>query len=401
MATCAPGLESLLADELRALDIESVEPARSAVRFRGDWHDVWRANYWLRTANRVLVELSRFPASTSEELYRGAGALLDERDAGLAGVRVADLLAPERTFAVAATSTHSRLSDTRWIALKVKDAIADAQRARFRRRADVDTRRPDVPLRVWLHDDRATVLLDSSREPLDRRGYRRVSGAAPLREQLAAACVLASGWDGSGPVVDPMCGTGTLLIEAAWIALGQAPGSLRERWAFERWPGFEAGTFARIRERHGGRGATTDDPPRPLVAAERGGAPWLHGRDTSNDAIRAARSNLDAAGLTPHADVDLGDAFAYVPPCEPGLVVVNPAYGERLETTNADWKQLGDLLKQHYAGWRCAIVTGAPDFGKHIGLRPRRRFPVKNGALDAKILVFDLYSGTAAAARET
>ena len=164
------------------------------------------------------------------------------------GVALADLLTPDRTFAVAATSSGSRLRDTRWIALKVKDAIADAQRARFRRRADVDPRQPDVPLRVWLHDDRATLLLDSSREPLDRRGYRKVSGMAPLREQLAAALVLASGWDGEGPVVDPMCGTGTLLIEAAWIALDRAPGALRESWVFERWPGFDAAAFARVRD---------------------------------------------------------------------------------------------------------------------------------------------------------
>jgi 23S rRNA G2445 N2-methylase RlmL len=128
--------------------------------------------------------------------------------------------------------------------------------------------------------------------------------------------------------------------------------------------------------------------------------PWVHGRDLSSDAVRAARVNLEVAGLAGHAEVEVGDAFAFEPPSVPGLIVVNPAYGERMETSPADWKRLGDLLKQRYAGWRCALVAGGPDFGKHIGLRPRRRFPVKNGPLDAKILVFDLYAGSAAAAKE-
>lgn len=410
VATCALGLEPILADELTALGFDGVEPTRSAVRFRGDWVDVWRANYWLRTANRVLIEIATFPAASSEELYGGAAALLPDRGRSpahppgrsidLAGVAVEDLLAPGRTFAVSATSSRSRLHDTRWIALKVKDAIADSQRARFGRRADVDLRRPDLPLRVWLHQDRATVLLDSSRESLDRRGYRKVSGAAPLREQLAAALVLASGWNGVGPVVDPMCGTGTLLVEAGWIALGRAPGSLRETWVFERWPAFDAPAFAEVRARAGGgagergnedaggdAGAEPEAPPAPLR---------LHGRDLSSDAIRAARLNLDVAGLADLADLEVADGFAFEPPPTAGLVVANPSYGERLEATDADWKRVGDLLKQRYAGWRCALIAGAPGFGKPVGLRPRRRFPVKNGPLDAKILVFDLYRGTAA-----
>jgi putative N6-adenine-specific DNA methylase len=384
VATCALGLEPILAAELGALGCSGVEPIRSAVRFGGDWIDVWRANVWLRTANRVLIELASYPAATSEELYAGAAALLSGRGRSprLAGVAVDDLLAPERTFAVSATTSSSRLRDTRWVALKVKDAIADAQRQRFRRRADVDPRRPDLPLRVWLNDDRATLYLDSSREPLDRRGYRAVSGMAPLREQLAAAVVLASGWDGEGPVVDPMCGTGTLLVEAAWIALGRAPGSLRQRWVFERWPGFDAAGFAHVRRDAGG-------------AARRESPVRLFGRDLSADAVRAARRNLEAAGVGELAQLEVGDGLAFEPPAEPGLVVVNPAYGERLASSDDDWRRLGDQLKQRYTGWRCALVAGAPSFGKHLGLRPRRRIPVRNGPLDAKILVLDLYAGSA------
>jgi 23S rRNA G2445 N2-methylase RlmL len=426
VVTCSPGLEPLLERELVALGYAGVDAGRSAIHFAGDWEDVWRANYWLRTANRVLVEIASFPASTSEELYDGASAVLaspasrsrapgrsragaTERGAlgaGLAAatlgrVSLAELLAPVRTFAVAATSTSSRLRDTRWVALRVKDAIADSQRARFGRRADVDARQPEVPLRVWLHQDRATLLLDASREPLDRRGYRRVSGVAPLREQLAAACVLASGWEGDGPFVDPMCGTGTLLVEAAWIALGRAPGCLRREWVFERWPGFDRSAFERVRAQgperaSAGREDVARSPPAgsPPRGVGSRSAPRLHGRDLSGDAIRAAHANLEAAGVAALADVSRGDAFAFQPPAEPGgLVVLNPAYGERLESSDEDWRRIGDLLKQRYTGWRCAVIAGAPSFGKHIGLRPRRRIPVKNGPLDAKILVFDLYQG--------
>ncbi|HVR28797.1 MAG TPA: THUMP domain-containing protein [Thermoanaerobaculia bacterium] len=399
VATCAPGLEPLLAEELERLGFAGVTPARSAVLFHGGWPEVWRANYWLRTANRVLIEIASFPASGTEDLYAGTSALLGgaagRRAPPLAGVDLALLLSPARTFAVSATSSRSLLRDTRWIALKVKDAIADAQRARFGRRADVDPRRPDVPLRVRLDDDRATLYLDSSREPLDRRGYRRVSGAAPLREQLAAACVLASGWDGVGPVVDPMCGTGTLLAEAAWIALGRAPGVLRESWVFERWPGFDARRFAKMRT-EGPAFPPLDEPERPRPpegsddASEKARA-RLFGRDLSPEAIRAARTNLAAAGLGGLADLEVSDGFAFAPPAPPGLIVVNPAYGERLDTSDDEWRRLGDLLKRRYAGWHCAVIAGGPSFGKHIGLRPRRRIPVKNGPLDAKILVFDLY----------
>jgi 23S rRNA G2445 N2-methylase RlmL len=414
VATCAPGLESILAGELAALGVERVEPGHGAVRFSGGWTAVWRANYRLRTANRVLIELASFPAATDEELYRGASALLLDRGRGarppLGGVELDDLLSPARTFAVAATTSASRLRDTRWIALKTKDAIADAQRTRFRRRADVDVRRPDVPLRVWVRDDRATILLDSSREPLDRRGYRAISGAAPLREQLAAAVVLASGWNGGGPVVDPMCGTGTLLIEAGWIALDRAPGALRDSWVFERWPGFDPRAFERIRTERPATGAATaplGDRERDAGAGARrhqengmrASAPFLHGRDLSSDAIRAARRNLEVAGLDGAAAVDVGDGYAFEPPAGPGLVVVNPAWGERLETSDQEWRRLGDLFKQRYTGWSCAVIAGEPSFGKHIGLRPKRRIPVRNGPFEAKILVFDLYRGSAQDAR--
>lgn len=376
--TCAAGLEELLADEVRGLGGRPTT-TRGAVRLTGGWPDVWRTNYRLRTANRVLVELASWPAATGEQLLAGALDLVCHRGRSWEGVGTDRLFAPDRTLALRATSSRSRITDSRWIALKVKDGLVDGQRARFGRRSSVDRRRPDLPLRVRLHEDRATLLLDTSREPLDRRGYREAGADAPVREQLAAACVLASGWDGRGPVVDPMCGSGTLLIEAGWIGAGIAPGRLRRRWAFAGLPGFDAAAWKRIRQE-------------PLPAPDPGAA--LFGTDRAPEAVAAARRNLARAGLGERCRVERADAFDLAPPPGPGLVAVNPAYGERLGEEVGQWRRLGDLLKQRFPGWRAVVLAGGESRGKHIGLKPKRRLPVRNGPLEARILVFELYRGS-------
>ncbi|HEX9671737.1 MAG TPA: hypothetical protein VGC93_19870 [Thermoanaerobaculia bacterium] len=372
VATCGLGLEELLEGELAALGAQATVREPGAVAFRGGWEDCWRTNWRLRTANRVLVELGSWEAPDGEALAAGARALAAER---------ADLLHPSRSLAVRASAAASRIRDPQWAALKVKDGLVDGQRQRWGRRSDVARERPDLPLRLRLHRDRATLLLDTSGEPLDRRGYRAVSTAAPVRETLAAACVLASGWDGRGPVVDPMCGSGTLLVEAGWLALGRPPGALRAEagggWAFERLPDFDAAAFAAVRR---------EAPPAPGADTLR-----LAGRDRSAEAVRAARANLARAGLAERAEVTHGDAFDLRPPAEPGLVVVNPPYGERVGGDDEQWRRLGDLLKHAFRGWRAAVLAGGPGLGKGIGLKPRRRIPVWNGPLEARLLVFDLY----------
>lgn len=387
VATCALGLEEILETELRTLGVAEPEPQRGAVAFTGSWEDCWRANWRLRTANRVLVELAAWQGRDGGELAAGARALIGGRSrrgprtrgpassAG-SGLDLGALLHPDRSFRIQATSTASEVRDVRWAALSVKDGIVDGQRDRYGRRSDIAREDPDLHLRVRLHQDRATLLLDTSGEPLDRRGYRAVTATAPVREQLAAACVLAAAWDGRGPVVDPMCGSGTLLIEAGWIALGRAPGHLRRSWAFERLPGFDARAFAALRHE-------------PLPAP----GPDLHlfGNDRSGEALAAARANLERAELLDRATLTRGDAFAVEPPAGPGLVVVNPPHGERIGTDVESWRALGDLLKQRFKGWKAVVFAGGPDRGKHIGLRPRRRIPVLNGPLEARILVFDLF----------
>lgn len=379
IATCVLGLEEILEGELRALDARDVERQRGAVAFSGTWEDCWRANWRLRTANRVLVELGTWDAPDGPALAAGARTLAGGRSPARVrrgGVDVAALLHPDRSFVIQATATASAIRDTRWAALSLKDGLVDGQRDRWGRRSDVDRDDPDLQLRLRLARDRATLLLDTSGEPLDRRGYRAVTTAAPVREQLAAACVLASGWDGRGPVVDPMCGSGTLLIEAAWLALGWPPGRLRRRWAFERLPGYDPAVFT----------AVLQEPlPTP------GPAVHVYGNDESAEALRGARASLEQANLLDRATLTRGDAAAFEPPPGPGLVLVNPPHGERLGTDTATWRALGDLLKQRYKGWKAAVLAGGEDRGKHIGLRPRKRIPVMNGPLEGRILLFDLY----------
>lgn len=357
------------------LGLSNCSRERGAVAFSGAWDDVLRTNWRLRTANRILVELAAWDGSSAEALEAGAGRLV-ESSRGWDGLGAVELFDPRRSFAIRATTARSHIRDTRWVGLKVKDGIVDAQRRRYGRRASIDRKDPDIRLRVWLSRDRATLLLDSSGDPLDRRGYRIATSEAPVRENLAAACILASGWNGQGPVVDPMCGSGTLLAEAAAVALDLAPGRLRKRWAFERLPGFDRAAWESLRQ----EGIRLPETGLRLI-----------GVDQSPVAVEAASANLRKAGLDELSSLEVGDAYVFQPPAGPGLLAVNPAYGERLEENRDQWPRLGDLMKQRYAGWKAVVLAGGEGLGKHIGLRPSRRIPVRNGPLDARILLFDLY----------
>jgi putative N6-adenine-specific DNA methylase len=381
IATCSLGLEEILAEEIRGLGLApSVEKNRGGVGFSGDWAAVIRANVWLRTANRVVLELARFKAVDGDALAN-AGRFLAKGP-------LKDWLRPERSLSIVATSSRSTIRDTRWAALRMKDGLVDGQRERWGTRSTVLREAPDLPFRLRLLDDEATLLLDTTGEPLDHRGYRRETVTAPVRETLAAACVLASGWDGCGPVVDPMCGSGTLLIEAAWLARGWAPsrfrgGKDRSAFAFEGWGVTSPASVADARH---------EAPPEALGEGTRGP---LVGRDIDPQAIPIARRCLEVAGLgSSHADgIDLsvGDAAEIEPPPGPGLVLVNPPYGERLEADRPMWRALGDLLKQSFRGYRAVVLAGGEGLGKEIGLKPRRKIPVWNGPLEARILLFDLY----------
>lgn len=374
VATCSRGLEEIVAAELSALGLAPAGREIGGVGFLADLPGAVRACWRSRAATRVLAELASFPAPDEESLYRAVRALVAAPP--LTPLSLSSLATPERSFAVSATSTRSRLRDTRWIALKTKDALVDAQRARWGRRANVDREAPDLALRIRLLEDRAALLLDLAGTSLDRRGYRLSTTVAPMREQLAAAALLASGWNGRGPVVDPMCGSGTLLAEAGAIALGLAPNRLRSEWAFDRLEPFR-GLLRSVR-------AEPIPAPDPEVR--------LYGYDLAPTALTAAATNLEAAGLGRHATLARGDAFEEPPPPGgPGLLAVNPPYGERIAAPADQWRRLGDLLKQRYRGWKAVLIAGDPALGKQLGLRPTRRIPVWNGPVEARILILDLW----------
>ena len=384
-----------------------IEPGRGAVTFQGSWLDCYRANLWLRTANRVLVELARWPAPDGDALGAGAFALVSgvrrrpgdtrARVAPAPGIDIAALFHPDHSLVVHASASASRLRDVRWIAVKTKDGIVDAQRALHGRRSDVDKDNPHLALRVRVHRDQATLLLDTSGQSLDRRGYRERSVEAPLREHLAAACILAAEWDGVGPVVDPMCGSGTLLVEAGWLALGRSPGFLRDTWAFQNLPWFDKWAFQALRADRA-RVESAVDPETDSVEASEDEAPdsgprrrtvRLIGLDRNEAAVEAARANLKKAFL--RARIQHGYAGEFSPPSGPGLFVLNPPHGERLVEQHRQWERIGELLKQRYKGWRAVLLAGGDDRGRGIHLRPTREFQLWNGPLEASILVYDLY----------
>lgn len=358
IATCGKGLEQLLAAEIRGLGFDPmIEVGAVAFEAEHSAPAVRLANWKLRTANRVLLVLGGWKASNEQDLYYGAFRLVK----GWRG----SLFAPEMTLSIRASSSASNLRDVGYIGLKVKDGIVDGQRENFGSRSSIDRDNPTLPLRVRLHRNRATLLFDTSGEPLDRRGYRVESTEAPLRETLAAAAILASGWDGTGPIVDPMCGSGTLLAEAAMISAGCSPQQLRRRFAFMGLQNHDRQAFQDLK---------SQEPP--LEGLD------LYGGDLSEHALLATRDNLDELGLK--VKLRNRDAIgSEPPPGGPGLLAVNPPHGARLAAP--DWRRVGTWLDEQYAGWARVMVVGAEH---DLGIEPAQAIPIRNGPLEGWILTF-------------
>jgi 23S rRNA (guanine2445-N2)-methyltransferase / 23S rRNA (guanine2069-N7)-methyltransferase len=384
-ATTAKGMESLLAGELRALGAEAVEETRAGARFRGDLSTAYRACLESRVANRILLPLRTFPAPTPEKLY-----------GGVKSIRWSDHLSAANTLAVDFSSSRSAITHTHFGALKVKDAIVDQLRSVQGARPSVDVRQPDVRVNVYVHEDEATVSVDLSGDSLHRRGYREEGAPAPLKENLAAAILLLAEWPAvaaaGGAFVDPMCGSGTLPIEAALIADGRAPGLGRQYFGFLRWKGHQPelwnGIVAEARAR----------VEKPAGMLRR--APRVRGYDQDPRSIRAALTNAEQAGLRTRVhfekreldDLEIPTVREGVTP--KGIVVVNPPYGERLggeEKHKTLYSRIGDTFKRRFAGWVGYAFTGNPELAKMIGLRASRRHVLFNGALECRLLRFELY----------
>jgi len=376
-ASAPRGIEPLLADELRALGAGDVKETRAGVMFTGDLTLAYRVCLWSRVANRVLLPLAQFPAPTPEALYDGVRSIdwsthLDQNG----------------TLAVEFNAYRSAITHTHYGALKVKDAIVDQFRERTGVRPSVATNEPDVRINVYVHADVASLSIDLSGESLHRRGYRADTVTAPLKENLAAAILLRAGWPAiareGGALVDLMCGSGTLPIEAALMASDSAPGLDRSYYGFLRWRGHDAASWeALLAEAHARRAAGIKK------------LPAIRGYDSDPAAVRVALVNVERAGLTGRVHIER----RYLADCRSehvehaGLVVVNPPYGERLGEESelpGLYRELGSVLKRCYEGWRAAVFTGNPELGKVMGLRAHKMHVLYNGAIECKLLHFEV-----------
>ena len=364
VATTSLGLAGVLEEELVGLRASAVRRFAGGATFRGDRDFMMEACMRLRTAHRVRWVLGTFQVHAQDDLYEGVRQL----------ARWQGLVPATHTLAVDASVRDAVFLDGRFAALRVKDAIVDAVRDATGNRPSVDRESPDVGVHLRLTGKHATISLDAAGSSLHERGYRRAAGVAPLRETLAAGVILLSGWPGNVPLVDPMCGSGTLVIEAAMLAAGIAPG-LDRSFGFERWPGHRPQRLERIREEVR---ASVVDVEIPIV-----------GRDHDEKVVLAAQRNAERAGV-----VDL-IRFERVPfdqgraPCEqPGLVVANPPYGHRLgdvKRAEATHSRLGAALRAGFGGWRAVILTAHESHRQALGLEEARTWPLKNGALDVNL----------------
>ncbi|GAC1621851.1 MAG: bifunctional 23S rRNA (guanine(2069)-N(7))-methyltransferase RlmK/23S rRNA (guanine(2445)-N(2))-methyltransferase RlmL [Nevskia sp.] len=374
--TCARGLEPLLVDELRRYGLSEVAERGGGVTASGTWEQAYRACLWSRLASRVLLPLAHVDIPDADALYAAAKA-----------IDWPGWFDVSRTFAIDVAGRSNTVTHTNFAALRVKDALADRFREVHGRRPDVDTSDPDISIHVHLHAAQATISLDLSGESLHRRGYRLDSGGAPLKENLAAAILIRAHWPeiaaAGGALLDPMCGSGTLLLEAALMAGDVAPGLGRTRHGFLALTGADAAAWQAL---------IAEAEQRKLDGAEK--IPPLFGRDIDPAALKAARSNTDRAGLRDKIQFELADVSLMRPPtATPGLVVSNPPYGERMGS-EAEMVKLyslvGAKLKESFGGWRAAIFTGRPDLGPRMGLRAEKLYAFYNGDLPCKLLLFEI-----------
>lgn len=369
-APTAAGLEQVLAAELRAIGARRVEVATRGVAFRGSWETVLRANLWLRTAHRVLISLAEFEAADREQLYEGARAIDWDRQ-----------MSVDQTLAVDAVSHYSELSHTQFASRVVKDAVVDWFRDRVGRRPAVDPQGADLRISIRLRADRCTLSIDTSGTRLHRRGYRPAFGAAaPLKETLAAGVLLLSGYDGAQPLVDPMCGSGTLLVEAALIARNLAPGLLGREFGFMRHPEFDPDLWQQLRREARESAREVDGCP-------------IRGSDISPEAVRAARAAVAGAGVDDLIAVRRADLTA-LEPRRGGRVVTNPPYGDRLgeiKDLAGLYQTLGDVLKRSCGEMTAHVLVASKFLAGRIGLRPHRRDVLWNGPIECRLLHFDIY----------
>ena len=371
VAKTLKGLEEVLAEELRSLGAVNVEPGRRMVSFEGDLAMLYRANICCRTALSILKPIYKFIAKDSDSLYE----MVKEYN-------WSDVLSLEKTFSIDTTSHSSEFTHSRFVTYRVKDAIVDFFKDRFGpdKRPGVRLNDADVMINVHIDGDRVTISLNSSGESLHKRGWRVAQTEAPINEVLAAGIILKSGWRGDCPLVDPMCGSGTFLIEAAMIATGTYPGIYRRRFAFESWPDFDAELFDSI---------YNDD------SQERTFTHRIIGADISPKAIAIARENIKSAGMMKYIDLEVKPLARWEEAPADGVLITNPPYGERISVDDMEglYALLGSKLKHVFGGYHAWIIGYREEYFHKIGLAPSVKMPLLNGSLECELREYIIFDG--------
>ncbi len=369
-ATVARGLEELAASELEQLGASSVEPGFCGVDFVGDRALLYKVNLWARLPFRILFKVHSFRCQTAKDLYQG-----------IQTIDWQDYITPNQTLAVKATGKNDQLNHSHFTALQVKNAIVDQQQLNFGERSDVELKSPDLRINVHINGDFCTVSLDSSGNSLHRRGYRPAVGAAPLKESLAAALIQLSGWQPEQMFYDPLCGSGTLPIEACLKALNIAPGLFRESFGFETWGDFDQSLLEKLITE--AQGSQLDTLPASI---------W--GSDGDEDVIEQAHVNATNSGVENYIWFSQMELSEIAAPADSGVLFCNPPYGERLGgdiDLGAFYKLLGDVMKQRFKGWTAFVLSGNKELSKYIGLKSSQRIAVYNGTLPCQLMKYELY----------
>lgn len=371
VAKTMQGLEEVLANELLKIGGREIETHKRAVSFVGDKGTMYKANYLLRTALRILRPVHAFQATNEQQFYDG-----------IYDIDWTQWLGPDDTLAVDCTLNTEIFNHSYFIAQKTKDAIVDQFRKKFGRRPSVDTDFPTLRINVHVSREDVSVALDSSGYSLHKRGYRADTGRAPMNEVLAAGIILLSGWHPRQRLIDPMCGSGTIPIEAALYANHIPPGYFREKFGFEKWNDFEPELWEKI-----------TDSALERISSE---LQDITGLEISRNTLSKARENIHAAKVEDVVKTIHADFFEWDPPEGSGMLIMNPPYGERMDQDDslAFYKQIGDTFKKKYSGYQAWLITSNMDALKEIGLRPSRKITLFNGPLECRLMKYEMYSGT-------
>ena len=367
-ATTMAGLEEVLAQELIEIGADEVQIARRSVYFSGDQQLLYKANYCLRTALRILVPIDSYKIYSADDLYQRAKNFKWE-----------DLFGLEQTFAIQSTTFSDLFNNSMYASLKLKDAIVDRFRYKFGERPSVDSKNPDIWINLHISNEFCTISLDSSGESLHKRGYRLDQNEAPMSEVLAAGLIRLSGWDQKSELIDPMCGSGTIAIEAAMLANGIYPGSIRNNFSFKRWKSYNAELFKQMEIE------VQSNTPTPVR---------ISASDILRRNIDIAINNAEKAGVAKFIDFKISDFKVLEPASEKPFLLFNPPYGERLTPSDTNfYAMVGERLKHHYTNATVWIIS-TPQCLKSIGLRPSRKIPILNGSLECSFRKYELYSGS-------